>query len=272
MRIKLSTTLMILGVVLLPTNLTTDSSINKDISAHQTSLANEAVLGEMDNSNLTPLKIYGQEELQLPNLSLPFNIESNWTSADFNTPGIIWEVGDSAIKFAVKDGKFISTNPQDTWFVYGWFGSIEAITKPYNIEYPQWDNRHNGIDFAGRVDLEITSASDGRVIFTGDKIGKTVEIDAGNNYSITYGHLLDISVKVGDIVQIGDLIGRLGNTGTTNPHLHFQVDKIEDGYKTAINPLTLMNEDWSRVVIPDADANRFYEGSQDPHLQPNFIW
>ncbi|MFH1088382.1 MAG: M23 family metallopeptidase [Patescibacteria group bacterium] len=214
-------------------------------------------------------------------LSLPFAVESHWESVSHETPGIVWttsipstdgQTSNQEIKFGIEDGKFISTNPQDTWFVYGWFGSIEAITKPYNIKYPQWNNRHNGIDFAGRLGLEIISASSGTVTFTGNKIGQTIEIDAGNNYLITYGHLQDITVSVGDRINAGDLIGHLGATGTINPHLHFEIDKIENGYKTAINPLTLLEADWGKAIIPDADANRFYAGPADPKLQPNFTW
>jgi len=282
MRIKLSTALMILGIVFLPTNLTADSNINKEdnISMQQVLSVNEAVLGEMDSISPMPSRISTQTasldsitgEFQPLNLSLPFNVKSNWISADSNTPNIVWKVGDNTIKFAIQDGKFISTSPQDTWFIYGWFGPIEAVTKPYNIKYPRWGNRHNGIDFAGRLGLDIISASNGTIIFTGNKIGQTVEIDAGNNYLITYGHLQDITVSVGDKVNSGDLIGHLGATGTINPHLHFEIDKTENGYRTAINPLTLLEVDWNRVIIPDADANRFYKGSQDPRFQPNFNW
>lgn len=244
--------LMILGIVLLPTYLTADTTKAQDITSEKSSRTSE--IGEQ------------------PALFLPFNVVSQWTSANPNIKGINWKTGDNITRFAIKDSKFIPTNLEDTWFVYGWFGSIEAIQRPYNIKYPQWGNRHNGIDFAGRIGLDITSANEGTVIFTGNKIGKTVVIDAGSGYRITYGHLLDITVKTGDKVKTGDIIGHLGATGTINPHLHFEVDQYINNQRIAINPLNLMQTNWDKVIIPNADANRFYDGSQNPEQQPNFVW
>ena len=246
--------LMILGIVLLPTYLTADTTQAQDIA-------------EEKNLYIPVLEVGEQ-----PTLSLPFNVVSQWTSADSDTKGVNWQTGDNTVRFAIQDNKFIPTNPEDTWFIYGWFGPIEAIQRPYNIKYPQWGNRHNGIDFAGRIGLDIVSASKGTVIFAGNKIGKTVIVDAGGGYRITYGHLLDINVKVGDKVKTGDVVGHLGATGTVNPHLHFEVDQYINNQRIAVNPLTLMNVNWNKIVIPNADANRFYNGPQDPKEQPNFIW
>lgn len=205
-------------------------------------------------------------------LSLPFAVDSHWTSADDNTPGIIWQVGEGKpIKFGIKDGKFIA-DENDTWFVYGWFGALKAIKQPYNVKYPEWGDRHNGIDFAGKEGLEIVSASTGEVIFAGQKIGNTVIIDAGDDYQITYGHLQNISVKKGQIIKIGDLIGYLGKTGTTNPHLHFEIDLIKKDSRIAINPAPLFGTEWGSVTIPDAEANQFYTANQNPLTQPDFIW
>lgn len=261
----ISTIVIALGIIFFPVQLSNGKQVTTD-----TSLATSqstTIVSKADKS-----KDYSiTEETNPISLSLPFNIKSNWISAPKDTPAIEWETGNTITRFAIENGKFISTSPADTWFIYGWFGSIEAITKPYNIKYPRWGNRHNGIDFAGREGLDIVSASGGEVIFAGKNIGNTV-IVIKDNYKITYGHLLDISVKKGDIIKSGDLIGHLGNTGTTNPHLHFQVDRLDGNYKTAINPLSLMNISWNKAITPNADANRFYAGSNDPKLQPDFIW
>lgn len=208
------------------------------------------------------------EELRLV---LPFNVSSNWTSAGIELAGIIVATNQKSIKFAVQNGQFVSMDPNhDTWFVYGWFGPISAVEKSYNIKYPKWGNRHNGIDFAGKTGLEIISASDGKVIFAGTKYGQTVEIISGE-YKITYAHLNDSAVKVGDRVNIGDLLGYLGNSGTVNPHLHFEVDQIINGKQTAINPLNLIDTDWGRVIIPDLPANQF-TNDRSPFEQANFTW
>ena len=269
----ISVILIALGIIFLPTRLTIDITQAENPT---------------DITPITSSVIFGldQEEIQIEtttliktidsnsqiSLSLPFNVASNWVSAPADIPSIKWQTGDTTTRFAVKNGKFISTDKTDTWFIYGWFGSIEAITKPYNIKYPRWENRHNGIDFAGREGLDIISASEGVVVLAGNSIGNTVMVHAEKNYYITYGHLLDISVKVGDMIQTGDIIGHLGSSGTINPHLHFQVDKIEENQKTAINPMSLIDTDWNKIITPNADANRFYAGPDNPKLQPNFIW
>jgi len=207
-------------------------------------------------------------------LSLPFSMDSHWTSAPTDTPGIYWQTGDkdNEIKFAIENGKFVSTSPNDTWFIYGWFGPLEAILQPYNIKYPEWGNRHNGIDFAGREGIEVISSTAGQVIFAGKKIGNTVIIKTADGYQITCGHLQDISVKKWAKVKTGDLIGHLGKTGTTNPHLHFEVDFIKKGVRRAVNPVRLLDVDWNQVVIPNAEANQFYTDNQDPMTQLDFNW
>ena len=206
-------------------------------------------------------------------LSLPFSVDSHWTSVSGDTPGIVWTVGDNETKFGIQNGRFIPGDTKtDTWFVYGWFGTISAIKQPYNVKYPEWGDRHNGIDFAGQEGTPVTSASTGTVIFAGKKIGNTVIINAGNGYQITYGHLQDISIKKGKKVKVGTLIGHLGKTGTTNPHLHFQVDYIKKGVRRAINPVPLLDTEWGSVVIPVAEANQFYTDNQNPFTQPDFSW
>ena len=84
-------------------------------------------------------------------LSLPFTVDSQWTSVDTATPGIVWTAGDKDIKFGIQNGQFVAGEPKtDTWFIYGWFGALSAIKQPYNVKYPEWGDRHDGIDFAGQ--------------------------------------------------------------------------------------------------------------------------
>ena len=60
--------------------------------------------------------------------------------------------------------------------------------------------------------------------------GKTVFIKTENGTTFIYGHLSEFTVKNGQYVKVGDLIGYSGNTGfTTGAHLHFGV-KIGDKY------------------------------------------
>lgn len=88
--------------------------------------------------------------------------------------------------------------------------------------------KHNGIDFAGPAGTAILSAASGKVIGAGNlgkyAYGRWVAIDHGNGIVTLYGHMTSFSVKVGDKVDRGEQIGKMGSTGySTGNHLHFTV-------------------------------------------------
>jgi murein DD-endopeptidase MepM/ murein hydrolase activator NlpD len=99
---------------------------------------------------------------------------------------------------------------------------------------------HSGIDLAVLKDTEVLSCGAGKVVRASyNRInGNYIIIDHGNKYKSCYGHLSKVSVKCGDRVIKGQVIGLSGSTGmSTGPHIHYQV--IYDG-KT-IDPLTIIN-------------------------------
>ncbi len=85
---------------------------------------------------------------------------------------------------------------------------------------------HRGIDIIAKYNTPIRSSGPGKVVFTGTKRlwGKNVLIDHGYGIKTQYGHLSEILVKAGQVIDKGDIIGKLGQTGrATGPHLHYQV-------------------------------------------------
>ncbi len=85
---------------------------------------------------------------------------------------------------------------------------------------------HSGIDFASPKGTPVPASSSGVVALTGDHFfsGKTVLLDHGLHIYSMYFHLSSISVKKGDSVSRGQIIGRVGSTGrSTAPHLHWGV-------------------------------------------------
>lgn len=89
---------------------------------------------------------------------------------------------------------------------------------------------HNGIDLAVPKGTELHSISNGtieRVVDYGSQnIGKGVIVRTEQGDLHVFGHMDNISVHKGDVVQIGDLIGYSGNTGhSTGAHLHFGLIK-----------------------------------------------
>lgn len=85
---------------------------------------------------------------------------------------------------------------------------------------------HEGIDFVADQGTPVV-ASAGGVVLTAEyhpQYGKMIEVDHGNDFSSVYAHLSKISIKAGQLIKRGQLIGASGNTGrSTGPHLHFEV-------------------------------------------------
>jgi murein DD-endopeptidase MepM/ murein hydrolase activator NlpD len=84
---------------------------------------------------------------------------------------------------------------------------------------------HTGLDFRAQMGDPVRATANGKVASSGwaGGYGRMVEIDHGNGLSTRYGHLSEISVRVGDVIKIGQVIGAVGSTGrSTGPHLHYE--------------------------------------------------
>lgn len=94
---------------------------------------------------------------------------------------------------------------------------------------------HTGLDIRGDTGEPVHATANGRVTTAGREggYGNMVEINHGNGLATRYGHLSAIDVKVGQVVHIGQTIGKIGSTGrSTGPHLHYET-RIND---EAVNP------------------------------------
>jgi murein DD-endopeptidase MepM/ murein hydrolase activator NlpD len=84
---------------------------------------------------------------------------------------------------------------------------------------------HTGLDFRGDPGEAIRVTAGGTVVSAGwsGGYGRLVEVDHGNGLSTRYGHLSEIDVKVGQVLKVGQTVGRMGSTGrSTGPHLHYE--------------------------------------------------
>jgi murein DD-endopeptidase MepM/ murein hydrolase activator NlpD len=85
---------------------------------------------------------------------------------------------------------------------------------------------HGGLDIAAPEGTLIVAAGSGQVLDVGDYLflGQTVILDHGQGLLSLYAHLSSIDATAGQIVGLGQAIGKVGATGrTTGPHLHFSV-------------------------------------------------
>jgi murein DD-endopeptidase MepM/ murein hydrolase activator NlpD len=85
-------------------------------------------------------------------------------------------------------------------------------------------SRHLGLDYAGAVGDPIRATNRGRVALVARfyLAGNVVYLDHGEGLITAYFHLSRTDVKLGDIVERGQVIGAVGRTGrVTGPHLHW---------------------------------------------------
>jgi murein DD-endopeptidase MepM/ murein hydrolase activator NlpD len=118
------------------------------------------------------------------------------------------------------------------------------VTSPFGF---RWGRPHQGIDMAAPMGSPIHAAQAGRVIYSSWKqgYGNFIVIDHGHGLHTHYAHCSRILTHLGQTVQKGDLIGRVGSTGnSTGPHLHFEV--LAQGVHR--NPLPYLNRGASRLV------------------------
>jgi len=88
-----------------------------------------------------------------------------------------------------------------------------------------WRSRHSGLDLAGRKGAAVRASNRGVVALVGHFFygGISVYVHHGEGLMTVYFHLSRALVAVGDTVERGQIIGRVGATGrVTGPHLHWQ--------------------------------------------------
>jgi murein DD-endopeptidase MepM/ murein hydrolase activator NlpD len=92
---------------------------------------------------------------------------------------------------------------------------------------PRGHRFHSGIDYPGTSATPVMASASGRVTFAGWSAGGwgyLVTIAHSNGTQTLYAHLSRVGVRVGQRVEVGRRIGRIGASGhATGPHLHFEV-------------------------------------------------
>jgi murein DD-endopeptidase MepM/ murein hydrolase activator NlpD len=100
---------------------------------------------------------------------------------------------------------------------------------------------HAGLDIAAEQGQPVYATAAGTVTTAEyhNSYGNLIELDHGFGLETRYGHLSAFSVKKGQTVKRGDIIGRVGATGkATGSHLHYEV--LANG--RLVNPLKLLTQ------------------------------
>jgi len=166
----------------------------------------------MITKNKTSLKYLGVYILALPLIvSLSFAFTPGSSNSNYVSTNRIIENIPSI--FPVDAAKVTKT--------MGFGERMNPITKKMDF--------HRGVDFAIIAGENIISPANGVVVETNFdiKVGNYLLIKHDEEYSTYYAHLKSVSVKLGDKIEKGQVIGITGNTGTysTGPHLHYEVIK-----------------------------------------------
>jgi murein DD-endopeptidase MepM/ murein hydrolase activator NlpD len=108
----------------------------------------------------------------------------------------------------------------EPYCIKSWYGNRRSYNGgPYSFF-------HTGLDYGVCVNLNIYAPAPGTVVFSGPLTvrGNATIIDHGWGVYSGFWHQQETMVKVGDIVETGQLIGLIGGTGrATGPHLHWEV-------------------------------------------------
>lgn len=137
-------------------------------------------------------------------------------------------------KFLPEKGSEVLSWPLNSVLITSIFGS-------------RWGSFHYGVDFRAAVGTPVKATASGEVIGFGNtdttcqgaSFGKWIFIKYNNGLSSTYGHMSVISVKEGQKIKVGDIIGLsggkkgvFGSGSSTGPHLHISV-YASDGVEVA---------------------------------------
>lgn len=126
--------------------------------------------------------------------------------------------------------------------VSGWMWPVDCtMTSGYGN---RWGSFHDGADFGCPMGTPIHAAATG-VIEPGTGYntdpggyGNYIQQRADGGEVIQYGHVSEIYVKVGDRVNVGDIIGAVGSAGSsTGPHLHLRIHN----HSGSVDPVWFLN-------------------------------
>lgn len=122
------------------------------------------------------------------------------------------------------------------WPVRGYItGGFGLRNDPMNEE----GEVHVGVDISTPYGNKVIAPADGLVIFAEPRAGygNIIVLDHGFGVTTRYGHLSAFSVKEGQHVKRGEVLGFVGSTGrSTGSHLHYEI-RIHDN---PVDPLKYM--------------------------------
>lgn len=140
-----------------------------------------------------------------------------------------------------------------------------AVVSPFGLRQLPWEGGgrlHEGVDISADSDAQVLVSADGEVVAAGEKggYGRYVAVRHAVGLTTIYAHLgaIQAGVKPGLRVTAGQLIGRIGSTGTsTGPHLHFE---IRDAADRPLDPAMFLGKAFAETGDLPLDKAKRYSG------------
>lgn len=135
--------------------------------------------------------------------------------------------------FAARHADILRTVPSVSPLPNGTF----VLTSPFGERTSPFTGEpdvHTGIDLAAAEGTPVSATGAGTVTFAGRiplrtsvhwwRYGNLVVVAHGDRYLTLYAHLQQATVRAGDRLTRGQVVGTVGTTGwSTAPHLHYEV-------------------------------------------------
>lgn len=168
------------------------------------------------------------------------------------------------------DGKLFATGDPEETVITSWFGSTGDVSSHAN--------GHGAIDIANNGGeqgvVNIIAAKDGVVVYPtegaptdcpagglgsgcGGGYGNYVIIEHSDGNFTLYGHMYagSITVKAGESVKQGQVIGKMGTSGdSSGTHLHFEFRLGENTSAAKVDPLDYVSQEDPRPVSVSGDV------------------
>jgi murein DD-endopeptidase MepM/ murein hydrolase activator NlpD len=145
----------------------------------------------------------------------------------------------------------IAANPGGMMFPLSVPSSITSLFG-WRVHPITGDRRfHAGTDLGAAMGTPILAAATGQVEVADwvGGYGLTVILNHSSAQQTLYGHMSEIFVQPGQLVQQGTVIGRVGSTGnSTGPHLHFEVRHLTSQGWVAIDPGVELDSALSQLI------------------------
>lgn len=170
-----------------------ESTVSVDLTVVAAAFGSETISVPPDRQGLLDSAVSAEEAKLVHDLYLGF------------TPERLW------------DGRF-------QWPHLGKVTSSFAMSRVYNDG--RRNGYHGGVDISGDVGMPVSASASGKVVLATELQvrGGTIVLDHGLGVYTAYYHLAVIQVTEGQVINRGDIIGQVGNTGlSTGAHLHWEM-------------------------------------------------